>query len=95
MTNIPALPLNIDPRIAEILRKRAEQGITITKTAQPRLRTQALPDTTDPVPAPSVPPVVTPVGDAELAALLDGALPRIDQLIERQSATSAVMENSP
>lgn len=83
MTKIPATPLNIDPRIAEILRQRAAQQITIQKTEQPRLRTQALPDSPDPVPAPTQPPVTSTVGDAELAALLDGALPRIDLLIRK------------
>lgn len=83
--SIPSLPLNVDPRIAEILRRRAEQGVTITRTPTPTT-----------VPAPRVPgatvevtrtttvtPQEAPVGDAELADLLGQVLPRIDALVRR------------
>jgi hypothetical protein len=83
--SIPSLPVNIDPRIAEILRRRAEQGVTITRTPTPATMT-----------APRVPgapievtrtttvtPQEAPVGDAELADLLGQVLPRIDALVRR------------
>ena len=90
--NIPALPPNIDPRIAEILRRRAQQGIVITRTETPAIRPQTVPAAppTAQSPAPSVPgvdappvPVEVPLDDSELAALLDGVLPRIDALIRQ------------
>lgn len=88
MTTIPSLPQNIDPRIAEILRQKAEKNIIIRKTETPRLRPQNIeaPAVPDPVPLPSVPPVSVPVDDAELVALLDGVLPRLDALIRQAIA---------
>lgn len=77
--SIPSLPQNIDPRIAEILRQKAAKSITIKKTeaANVRLNPQsALPST----------PIETPVADDELAALLDGVLPRLDALIRKAIA---------
>jgi hypothetical protein len=57
MTNIPALPQNIDPRIAAILRDRATKGVIIQKTVQVQTRPVPLPagpaPTTRPVPLPS------------------------------------------
>ncbi|SMB86501.1 hypothetical protein [Deinococcus hopiensis] len=86
----------IDPRIAEILRRRAEQGVTITKTETPTLRPQSVPTPTvrpqstasapPPIQMPSLNPplpIETPMDDGELAALLDGVLPRIDTLVRQ------------
>ncbi|KQR33108.1 hypothetical protein [Deinococcus sp. Leaf326] len=57
MTNIPALPQNIDPRIAAILRDRAAKGVVIEKTVQVQTRPVPLPTgpvpTTRPVPLPT------------------------------------------
>ncbi|WP_034382952.1 hypothetical protein [Deinococcus sp. YIM 77859] len=73
----------VDPRIAEILRQRAQQGVTITRTAQ--VRAQSTPT----VPQLDLPttPAEVPLDDSELAALLDGILPRIDALV-RQAITN-------
>ena len=77
--HIPALPPNVDPRIAEILRQRAQQGVAITRTAQVRAQsTPAVPQLDLPAT-----PAETPLDDSELAALLDGVLPRIDALIRQ------------
>lgn len=64
MTTIPVLPQKIDPRIAEILRKRREQGTVIEKTVQVR-----------PVPLPTGPattarPVPLPTGTPASAVLV-------------------------
>lgn len=79
--HIPSLPRNIDPRIAEILRQRAEQGVNIRETTPPRPAPQAtaqsIPFPTDP----AAPAQTTVLPDEDLAALLDGILPRIDALI--------------
>ncbi|SMB85642.1 hypothetical protein [Deinococcus hopiensis] len=86
----------VDPRIAEILRQRAEQGVTITKTETPTLRPQSAPTPTvkpestasalPPLQMPSLnppPSVETPMDDGELSALLDGVLPHIDALVRK------------
>ncbi|WP_135230528.1 hypothetical protein [Deinococcus fonticola] len=78
MTNIPALPQNIDPRIAEILRQKAQKGIAIQKTEVPRLRPQAAEAPTDPVP-----PREIPVGTPELSGMLVDVLSIADTLIRR------------
>lgn len=92
---IPALPLNIDPRIAEILRRRAEQAIVIERTEAAPVRPPSAPaapagklttQSTEPVPAPVPDPVDVPVPDSELAGLLGGVLPRIDALIRKAIA---------
>ena len=73
------LPANIDPRIAAILRQRAEQAIIISKAAPRPV----------PTPAPQVrgidpdPVVETPVSDTELAGLLARILPQIDALVRQ------------
>lgn len=80
--HIPSLPQNIDSRIADILKRRAEQGTVLTKTvpAQPRARAQSLPQ--PPVHGlDTEAPREQPLDDAELAGLLDGVLPRIDALV--------------
>lgn len=63
MTTIPVLPEKIDPRIAEILRKRREQGTVIEKTVQ--VRPVPLPTgpatTARPVPLPTGTPSAAPV----------------------------------
>lgn len=75
--HVPVLPLNLDPRIAAILRQRAEQGITILQT-----KVQARPQATTPgldLPRTSE----TEVGDVELAALLARLLPQVDALVRQ------------
>ena len=62
MTTIPVLPQNIDPRIAEILRKRREQGTVIEKTVQ--VRPTPLPTG----PATTARPVPLPTGTPASAA---------------------------
>lgn len=55
--HIPSLPANIDPRIAEILRQRAQKGVTIRETRPaPAPRPVPLPAG----PAPTVRPVPLP-----------------------------------
>ena len=90
------LPANIDPRIAAILRQRAEQAIAISKTTvrpvpvtapQVPAAPQPAAPAPQPVPQPQVrgidpdPVVETPVSDAELAGLLARILPQIDALV--------------
>ena len=73
--HVPVPPLNLDPRIAAILRQRAQQGITILQT-KVQARTQAT------TPGLDIPHVSeTEVGDAELAALLARLLPQVDALV--------------
>lgn len=76
--HIPSLPRNIDPRIAEILRQRAEQQVVIRETKPappvPPVAVQSIP-----APTPGSQTAVLP--DEDLAALLDGILPRIDATI--------------
>lgn len=92
------LPANIDPRIAAILRQRAEQAIIISKTAPRPVPTTApqvpaAPQPAAPAPRPVPQPQVrgldatpmteTPVSDAELAELLARILPQIDALVRQ------------
>lgn len=100
MTTIPVLPEKIDPRIAEILRKRREQGTVIEKTvavqARPVPLSTGTPANAAPVPLPSVqvPALDTPatetvpLSDSELAQGLALVLPATDALI-RQVITAA------
>lgn len=86
--HIPSLPQNIDPRIADILRKRAEQGTVINKTIT--LPPRRVPPLAPDLEAQSVPSLDTPaqtwtaevpVSDTELAGLLAQVLGRADTLI--------------
>ena len=86
--HIPSLPQNIDPRIADILRKRAEQGTVINKTVPvpprrvptpaPDLQAQSVPSLDTPAPTWTA---EVPVSDTELAGLLAQVLGRADTLI--------------
>lgn len=67
---------HIDPRILDILRRRAEQAITIVRTEAPRLRPQG-------VPSLDAPATETPMSDGELGLALALVLPRIDALVRR------------
>lgn len=95
--HIPSLPANIDPRIAEILRQRAQKGVTIRETRPaPAVRPVPLPDPgvqgqgeAVPFPLPTSltpPPQVVVLSDAALAGQLALVLPRIDALIRRAIA---------
>lgn len=74
--HIPSLPKNVDPRIVEILRQRAEQGVSIRET---RPAPQVPPVTAQSTPAPQV--VI--LSDPDLAAQLEAVLPKADALIRQ------------
>lgn len=96
--HIPSLPRNIDPRIAEILRQRAQQGVTIRETRPaPAPRPAPVPDPAGQgqgeavvfppyTPTPSVQPQTAVLPDEDLAAQLARVLPRIDAIIRRTVA---------
>lgn len=67
---------HIDPRILDILRRRAEQAITIRRTDAPRLPPLS-------VPSLDAPATETPMSDGELGLALALVLPRIDTLVRR------------
>ena len=76
--HIPSLPKNVDPRIVEILRQRAEQGVTIRET-QPAGPLPPVSMQERPAPAPQV--VI--LSDTDLAAQLEAVLPKADALIRQ------------
>lgn len=92
MTTIPVLPQNIDPRIAEILRKRRAQGTVIVKTVPVQAQSTGAPPQWPgsvgvQVPMLDTPPVpqttTVALGDGELAEGLALVLPAADALIRR------------
>lgn len=78
--HIPSLPKNVDPRIVEILRQRAEQGVSIRET---RPAPQVPPVTAQSTPAPAPAPQVVILSDPDLAAQLEAVLPKADALIRQ------------
>jgi hypothetical protein len=90
------LTMTIDPRIAEILRQRREQGVVIEQTLQvPRKSTGATPSwvpsgtfgtTPLQVPALDTTTEITPLDDSELAKRLAIILPATDTLIRNAIA---------
>jgi hypothetical protein len=90
------LTMTIDPRIAEILRQRREQGVVIEQTLQvPRKSTSATPSwvpggtfgtTPLQVPALDTTTEITPLDDSELAKRLAIILPATDTLIRNAIA---------